>query len=70
MSKKLKPLVARWRHVREDEFVLHRMKASPVVSQMHPEGRLLILCARLTTNESIRVEIGDLVGGTLDWDLL
>ncbi len=37
---------------------------------MHPEGRLLVLCARLTTSESIRVEIEDLVGGALDWDLL
>ena len=37
---------------------------------MHAEGRLLVLCARLTTNESIRVEIEDLVGGVLDWDLV
>ena len=70
MRKNLKPKAARWKHVHQNKSFLHRVKTSPVVSQMHPEGRLLVLCARLTTSESIRVEIEDLVGGGLDWDLL
>ncbi|MGZ8421517.1 MAG: nucleotidyltransferase family protein, partial [Nitrospira sp.] len=37
---------------------------------MHAEGRLLVLCARLTINDFIRVEIEDLVSGALDWDLV
>lgn len=35
---------------------------------MHAEGRLLVLCARTTINEFIRVEVGDLVGGKIDWE--
>ena len=70
MRKSLKPKAARWKHVHQNKSFLHPAKTSSVVSQMHPEGRLLVLCARLTTSESIRVEIEDLVGGGLDWDLL
>ena len=70
MRKNLQPKAASWKHVHQKKSSLRRAKASPVISQMHPEGRLLVLCARLTTSESIRVEIEDLVGGALDWDLL
>jgi hypothetical protein len=38
--------------------------------QMHAEGRLLVLCARTTINEFVRVEVLDLVGEGIDWELV
>ena len=35
---------------------------------MHPEGRLLVLCARTTINSFVRVEVEDLVGEAIDWE--
>ena len=35
---------------------------------MHLEGRLIVLCARTTINEFIRVEVEDLISETIDWD--
>lgn len=37
---------------------------------MHAEGRLLVLCARTTINEFIRVEVADLVSEVIDWELV
>ena len=37
---------------------------------MLAEGRLLVLCARTTTNSFVRVEIEDLVGATVDWEVV
>ncbi len=70
MRKNLKPMAARSKHAHPNRLFFRRQTSSPGVSQMHAEGRLLVLCARLTINEFIRVEIEDLVGGALDWDLV
>lgn len=43
---------------------------SPTISQMHAEGRLLVLCARTTINEFVRVEVEDLVDEAIDWELV
>lgn len=40
------------------------------VSQMHAEGRLLVLCARTTINEFVRVEVEDLVSEAINWELV
>lgn len=37
---------------------------------MHAEGRLLVLCARMTINEFVRVEVADLVSDAIDWELV
>jgi hypothetical protein len=37
---------------------------------MHAEGRLLVLCARTTVNEFVRVEVADLVSDAIDWELV
>ncbi len=37
---------------------------------MRAEGRLLVLCARTTVNEFVRVEVSDLVCDGIDWDLV
>ncbi|MBI4001092.1 MAG: nucleotidyltransferase family protein [Nitrospira defluvii] len=46
------------------------MVPSEGLSHLRPEGRLLVLCARTVINEFIRVEVTDLVGEPLDWDLV
>lgn len=70
MRKNLKPTAARSKHAHPNRLFFRRQTSSPGVSQMHAEGRLLVLCARLTINDFIRVEIEDLVSGALDWDLV
>lgn len=42
--------------------------SSPEVSQMHVEGRLLVLCARTTFSEFVRVEVEDLLVQSIDWE--
>jgi hypothetical protein len=37
---------------------------------MHREGRLLVLCARTTINEFVRVEVTDLADEIADWELV
>lgn len=37
---------------------------------MRAEGRLLVLCARTTVNEFVRVEVVDLACDGIDWDLV
>ncbi|HAP39440.1 MAG TPA: hypothetical protein DCQ94_06750, partial [Nitrospira sp.] len=41
---------------------------STALSQMHAEGRLLILCARTVVSEFARVEVEDLVSDGVQWD--
>lgn len=54
---------------RAKRFRTHSRRASfPETSQMHPEGRLLVLCARTTINDFVRVEVEDLVGESIDWE--
>ena len=37
---------------------------------MHKEGRLLVLCARTTVNSFVRVEVEDLAGEPIDWEIV
>ena len=40
------------------------------LSHLSREGRLLVLCARTTVTEFVRVEVADLVTEPLDWELV
>lgn len=70
MGQQLKSMATGWK-------LSHLLRLSPKgtgpssgLSQMHREGRLLVLCARATMNEFIRVEVADLVGEIADWELV
>lgn len=60
--------VARWKPSRMAGTFRKRATPSPGVSLMCAEGRLLVLCARTTVSEFVRVEVADLVCDGLDWD--
>ncbi len=70
MGLKLMPLITRWKRSRPMRLSQKRTTPSSGVSQMHREGRLLVLCARTTINEFVRVELMDLVGEAIDWELV
>ena len=64
MRQPLNYVTARWKrsHIRGLQHC--RRPPSPELFHMLAEGRLLVLCARTTTNSFVRVEIEDLVGAT------
>ena len=42
-------------------------EGAATLSRMHPEGRLLILCARTVVSDFVRVEVEDIVSEGVDW---
>jgi hypothetical protein len=59
-----------WKRTRPNGELPNRLMSSSRISHMHAEGRLLVLCARTTINEFIRVEVEDLASGSIDWELI
>src|SRR5687768_1341015 len=68
MTQNLKLTTARWKRSHLRGLRYKRTMPSPEVSQMHVEGRLLVLCARTTFSEFVRVEVEDLVVQSIDWE--
>lgn len=64
------PMIARWKPSRVAKGLRTGESLSPGLFQMSPEGRLLVLCARTTVSEFVRVEIADLVCDGINWDLV
>lgn len=63
-------MVARWKPSHTGRGLRIGKVASPGLSLMCAEGRLLVLCARTTVSEFVRVEVADLVCDGIDWDLV
>ncbi len=63
-------MVARWKPSHTGKGLRIGKVASPGLSVMCAEGRLLVLCARMTVSEFVRVEVADLVCDGIDWDLV
>ena len=68
MRKPLNPVTARLNQTRTRGAQYSGRALYPEISHMHPEGRLLVLCARTTINSFVRVEVEDLVGEAIDWE--
>ncbi len=65
------PLVNLWRRRRPGvRLAVGAMATATGLSHLSPEGRLLVLCARTTVTEFVRVEVVDLATEPLDWDLV
>lgn len=63
-------MLARWKPSRVAGGLRKGRISSPGLSLMCAEGRLLVLCARTTVSEFVRVEVADLVCDGIDWDLV
>lgn len=60
--------VAQWKPSRLGGISRKGIAPAPGLSLMRAEGRLLVLCARTTVNEFVRVEVIDLACDGIDWD--
>ncbi len=70
MGQKLRPIAARSKQSHPRTFLHGQRMPCQGVTQMHAEGRLLVLCARTTISEFLRVEVADLVSEAIDWDMV
>jgi hypothetical protein len=70
MGQQLMSMVAGWKRMHRSRLSPARTAPASGLSQLHLEGRLLVLCARTTINEFIRVEVTDMTGEGVDWELV
>ncbi len=63
-------MVARWKPSHAGRGLRIGKVASPGLSLMCAEGRLLVLCSRTTVSDFVRVEVADLVCDGIDWDFV
>lgn len=70
MRQPLNHVTARWMRSRRQGVPYCGTSSSPELFHMQTEGRLLVLCARTSINSFVRVEIEDLVGDVVDWEVV
>lgn len=67
MGQQSKSATLGWRSLRMGPGSRKGTEGSATLSRMHPEGRLLILCARTVVSDFVCVEVEDIVSEGVDW---
>lgn len=70
MGQQTRSRIARWKPSRRVEAFRKQRLSSPGLPAMSLEGRLLVLCARTSVSEFVRVEIADLACDAINWELV